>query len=82
MRDVVRASASSVTVPAASSMANCTSTWVSGSGWASGIRSAVRLAAWMAAIRATPATSPFGASPAATRAAASGDIRTTARARA
>src|SRR5918995_4008515 len=36
----------------------------------------------MPAIRATPATSPFGASPAATLAAASGDIRTTARARA
>ena len=36
----------------------------------------------MPAIRATAATSPFGASPAATRAAAAGDIRTTARARA
>jgi hypothetical protein len=55
---------------------------VSGSEWASGISSSVRLAAWIAAIRATPATSPFGASPAATRAAASGDMRTTARARA
>ena len=57
-------------------------TLVSGSWWASGISSSVRLAAWIAAIRATPATSPFGASPAATLAAASGDIRTTARARA
>src|SRR4051794_26029947 len=36
----------------------------------------------MAARRATVATSPFGASPAATRAAAAGDMRTTARARA
>ena len=42
----------------------------------------MRLAAWIPAIRATAATSPFGASPAATLAAASGDIRTTARARA
>ena len=58
------------------------STWLSGSECASGISSSVRLAAWMAAMRATVATSPFGASPAATRAAASGDIRTTARARA
>ena len=58
------------------------STWLSGSECASGISSSVRLAAWIAASRATVATSPFGASPAATRAAASGDIRTTARARA
>src|SRR4051794_33185343 len=36
----------------------------------------------MAAIRATPVTSPLGASPASTRAAAFGDMRTTARARA
>ena len=42
----------------------------------------MRLAAWIAAIRATATTSPFGLSPATTRAAASGDMRTTARARA
>ena len=39
--------------------ANTTATRVSGSEWHSGIRSAVRLAAWIAAIRATPSTSPF-----------------------
>src|SRR4051794_5147775 len=44
--------------------------------------SAVRLAAWMAAIRATATTSPFGRSPDTTRAAVSGVMRTTARARA
>ena len=55
---------------------------MSGSWCASGISSSVRLAAWIAARRATVMTSPLGASPAATRAAASGDIRTTARARA
>ena len=55
---------------------------MSGSEWHSGISSSVRLAAWIAAIRATAATSPFGLSPAATRAAASRDMRTTARARA
>ena len=63
-------------------MAICGSTWESGSWWQSGISSSVRLAAWMAAMRATATTSPFGLSPATTRAAASGDIRTTARARA
>ena len=78
----MRASATSVTVPASASTVTVGSTCVSGSECASGISSSVRLAAWIAASRATVATSPFGASPAATRAAASGDIRTTARARA
>jgi hypothetical protein len=82
VRALVRASATSVTVPASGSTDTSGATWVSGSEWASGISSSVRLAAWIAASRATVATSPLGASPAATRAAASGDIRTTARARA
>ena len=82
MRSVVRASVTSVTVPASASIAMSASTCVSGSEWASGISSSVRLAAWIAAIRATATTSPFGLSPAATRAAVAGDIRTTARARA
>src|SRR4051794_5029732 len=71
-----------VTMPSAGSTSMSAPTLVSGSWWASGISSSVRLAAWMAAIRATAATSPLGASPAATLAAADGDIRTTARARA
>ena len=82
VRSVVRASATTVTVPWSVSMAIDGSTWVSGSEWASGISSSVRLAAWIAAIRATAATSPFGLSPAATRRAAAADMRTTARARA
>ena len=78
----MRVSTTSVTVPASGSMAISGSTWVSGREWQSGISSSVRLAAWMAAMRATATTSPFGLSPRATRAAASGDMRTTARARA
>ena len=38
-------------------------TRVIGSGWQSGISSAVRFAAWIAAMRATPITSPFFAVP-------------------
>src|SRR3954452_16278163 len=82
VRAATRASQTSVTVPASASTVTDGSTWVSGSEWASGISSSVRLAAWIAASRATVATSPFGPPPAATRAAACGDIRTTARARA
>src|SRR5207253_739777 len=82
VRAATRASHTSVTVPASTSTLTFGSTTVSGSVCASGISSSVRLAAWIAAIRATVATSPLGASPAATRAAASDDIRTTARARA
>ena len=44
-----------------------TSTEFSGSVCASGIHSSVRLAAWIAASRAVPMTSPFGASPASDR---------------
>ena len=69
-------------MPSAGSIAICGSTWESGSWWQSGISSSVRLAAWMAAMRATAITSPLGLSPLTTREAASGDIRTTARARA
>src|SRR5215218_1802077 len=82
VRSAQRATETIVTVPASASISTSGSTCVSGSEWASGISSSVRLAAWIAAIRATAATSPFGLSPRATRAAASGDIRTTARARA
>src|SRR5687768_1945 len=44
-----------------------TLTFVREMGWARGIRSGVRLAAWIAARRATPSTSPFFAPPLATR---------------
>src|SRR3954447_26725435 len=82
VRAATRASQTSVTVPASGSTVIVGSTWLSGSECASGISSSVRLAAWIAATRATVTTAPLGASPAATRAAVSGDIRTTARARA
>ena len=82
VRAATRASQISVTVPASTSTVMSVSTPLSGSECASGISSSVRLAAWIAASRATVSTSPFGASPAWTRAAVSGDIRTTARARA
>src|SRR3954464_14898490 len=82
LRAATRASQASGPVPASGSTVIVGSTWLSGSECASGISSSVRLAAWIAATRATVTTSPFGASPAATRAAVSGDIRTTARARA
>src|SRR3954471_24825407 len=45
---------------------NSTPTRVREMGWASGINSGVRFAAWIAAMRATPSTSPFFARPAAT----------------
>src|SRR5438132_456813 len=48
-----------VTALAASSSEKSTATRVSGNGCANGISSAVRLAAWIAAMRATPNTSPF-----------------------
>ncbi len=74
---VVRASAMSVIVPAAASTSPSTPTKDSASGWHRGISSEVRLAAWMPAIRATPITSPLGASPAATACAVAGVTRTT-----
>jgi len=56
-------------------MANSTATEVSGTGWQSGINSEVRFAAWIAAMRATPSTSPFFAVPVATSARVSGFMR-------
>jgi hypothetical protein len=63
------------TALADSSSANSTATRVSGSGWHSGTSSAVRLLAWMAAMRAMPSTSPFLAVPLATRARVAGSMR-------
>src|SRR5690349_22475828 len=50
----------------AASNANSAATRVSAIGCASGISAAVRFAAWIAAIRATPSTSPFFAPPSTT----------------
>src|SRR5215207_9961165 len=75
---VVRASAAMSTRPSPTSIR--TSTKLSASGWHSGISSAVRLAAWIPAIRAVPTTSPFGPSPRATAVAVAGVMSTTARA--
>src|SRR3954453_7046004 len=77
---LVRASAVSTTSVSPTSAS--TSTNESGSGWKGGISSGGRLAAWMPAMRAVPITSPLGASPRATAAAVSADMRTVARARA
>lgn len=60
---------------AASSVSNDTVTRVMGSGWHSGIRSEVRLLAWMAAMRATPSTSPFLAVPPVISASVAGCMR-------
>src|SRR5437870_2282922 len=57
-----------------------TSTCASGSGWQSGTRSAVRLAAMMPARRATASASPFGSAPAAICASVAGRMRTSPRA--
>src|ERR1700733_7691007 len=70
---VVRASAVNVIWPVSASICASTPTKVRGKEWHRGISSAVRLAAWMPAIRATPITSPFGASPASTLRAVSED---------
>ena len=56
-------------------MLTSTSTNDSGRGWQSGISSAVRLAAWIPAIRAVADTSPLGSSPRSTAAAVAGAIR-------
>ena len=77
VRAVVAPRRGSSTVPASGST-RVDRDSVSASGWHSGISSSVRLAAWMPAIRAVPSTSPFGASPAATAAAVSGVMGTTA----
>jgi len=58
-----------------SSMWKSALTRVRGSGWHSGISSAVRLAAWMAAMRAMPRTSPLSAEPSRIRARVAGRIR-------
>src|SRR6185437_12273210 len=60
---------------AARSIENSTATEVSGTGWHSGTSSEVRLAAWIAATRATPSTSPFFAPPDSTRASVAGSMR-------
>src|SRR3954471_19129385 len=78
VRPSTDASASTCTPPSTTTAR--TSTWSSPRGWHSGISVPVCLAAWSPAIRATPSTSPFGASPAETAAAVSGLIRTNARA--
>src|SRR5438105_5144318 len=57
------------------SSSKSTATRVRPSGWASGMRSAVRFAAWMAARRATPSTSPLAARPPLTSATLAGRMR-------
>src|SRR5574343_373728 len=63
-----------VTELATSSSSNSTATLDRASGWHSGMRSEVRLAPWMAAMRATPSTSPLPARPSAIRASVLGSI--------
>src|SRR5579872_878138 len=75
---VTRTSASIST--ASSSTVSSTATREIGSGWQSGIRSLVLFAARMPATRATPSASPLGTSPARSRAAVAGAIRTRPRA--
>src|SRR5213078_3613782 len=64
----------------AGSGTSSTSTCASGSGWQSGTRSAVRLAAMMPARRATASASPFGSAPAAIWASVAARMRTSPRA--
>ena len=75
VRPSVSTVASQCTAEAASSRRKSTATRVIGSGWHSGTRSAVRLAPWIAAMRAMPITSPFFASPRAISASVSGCMR-------
>ena len=83
MRSVVRASATTVTVPASASIVDLGVDVVSGSEWASGISSSVRLAAWIAGDpRDGDDVALRGVAGGHASAAAPGDIRTTARARA
>src|SRR5258708_36485018 len=58
-----------------SSAAKSTTIEVIATGWQRGINSEVRLAAWIAAMRATPRTSPFFAVPEVTRASVAGRMR-------
>src|SRR5436190_4051301 len=59
----------------ASSSVNSIPTAVIGTGWHSGTSSEVRLAAWIAAMRATPSTSPFFEWPERTSAKVAGSMR-------
>ena len=79
VRPVVRTVASISTVSAPSARRSTLIAEI-GSGWHSGIRSAVRLAAMIPASRATPNTSPFLASPERISAKVAGSITTRARA--
>ena len=74
VRPVTRQVARITTQPCSGSGSSSTVTAVSGSGWQSGIRSAVRLAPMMPASCATPSTSPFLKPRAAIRARVSGAI--------
>ena len=56
-------------------MRKLTSTEPTSSGWQSGMRSAVRLAAWMPATRATASTSPLVIAPRATSEVVSGFMK-------
>src|SRR5829696_2376361 len=74
VRSAVRTVAETWT--ASSATARSTSTpWIA-TGWQSGTRSGVRLAAWMPAIRATASASPFGTPEPRSSATTSGDTRT------
>src|SRR5581483_4094950 len=57
------------------SIASSTLACDSGSGWQSGMRSGVRFAAMIPAMRAAPSTSPFGARPSRTRSSVAFDTR-------
>jgi len=70
------------TLLVAASISNSTATRVIGNGWHNGISSAVRLAAWIAAMRAMPITSPFFASPRSISDNVAGSMRITPLARA
>src|SRR3989442_15379652 len=74
VRSIVSATTSITTALSGSSSVKTTATCVRGNGCASGISSAVRLAAWIAAMRAVPSTSPFCAEPARISASVSGRI--------
>ena len=75
VRPVHSAVTSQRTRLAASSRVNSAATRDSAMGWHSGMRSDVRLAAMMAASRATPSTSPLAALPSRMRASVAGCMR-------
>ena len=76
----VRTRASMVTVERLSSRAKAMSQPVMRSGWQRGIRSGVRLAAMIPAVRATPSTSPLAICPARMALSVAGRIVSTTRA--